>query len=57
MGATSRQKLDDVILRTKFSSLCSTTYNCGVFYGTYADALENDSNASTENDKKKEKGI
>jgi hypothetical protein len=57
MDAASRQKLDDVILRTKFSSLCWTTYNCGVFYGTYAEALENDSNASTENDKKKEKGI
>jgi len=49
MDIASRQKLDDVIVRTKFSSLRWTTDNRGIFYATYAGALENDSTASTEN--------
>ncbi len=52
MDIASRQKLDDVILRTKFSSLRWTKDNRGIFYATYAGALENDSNSSTANDKK-----
>jgi prolyl oligopeptidase len=55
MDIASRQKLDDVILRTKFSSLRWTKDNRGIFYATYAGALENGSNASIANDKKKEK--
>ena len=51
MDVASRQKLDDVIIRTKFSSLRWTTDNRGVFYGTYAGALENDTSASKEKDK------
>jgi len=49
MDIASRQKLDDVIVRTKFSSLRWTTDNRGIFYATYAGALDNNnSTASTE---------
>jgi len=41
MDVASRQKLDDVIIRTKSSSLRWTTDNRGIFYATYADALDN----------------
>jgi uncharacterized membrane protein len=54
MDIASRNKLDDVIIRTKFSSLRWTTDNRGIFYGTYAGALDNvtSSTTSTENGKK-----
>jgi prolyl oligopeptidase len=58
MDIESRKKLDDVIIRTKFSSLRWTTDNRGVFYSTYAGALDNttkDSTASTEKNKDKVK--
>ncbi len=42
IDVASRQKLDDVLVRTKFSSLRWTTDNRGIFYATYAGALEND---------------
>jgi len=42
MDVASRQKLDDVLIRTKFSSLRWTTDNKGIFYATYAGALNND---------------
>ena len=51
MDVASRQKLDDVIIRAKFPSLRWTTDNRGVFYGTYAGALDNDSSASKEKEK------
>jgi hypothetical protein len=41
MDVASRKKLDDVIIRTKFSSLRWTTDNRGIFYSTYAGALDN----------------
>jgi prolyl oligopeptidase PreP (S9A serine peptidase family) len=41
MDVASRQKLDDVIIRTKFASLRWTTDNRGIFYATYAGALDN----------------
>lgn len=41
MDVASRKKLDDVLLRTKFSSLRWTTDSRGIFYATYAGALEN----------------
>lgn len=48
MDVESRKKLDDVITRTKFSSLRWTTDSRGIFYATYAGALEDDSTTSTE---------
>ena len=42
MDIASRQKLNDVITRTKFSSLRWTTDSRGIFYTTYADALDKD---------------
>jgi prolyl oligopeptidase len=52
LDVASRQKLDDVILRTKFSSLRWTTDNRGIFYATYADALENDEKKENDTVKK-----
>ena len=40
LDVASRKKLDDVLLRTKFSSLRWTTDNRGIFYTTYADASD-----------------
>jgi len=54
MDVESRNKLDDIILRTKFSSLRWTTDNRGIFYTTYADVVDNNSTTSTENKKKTE---
>jgi hypothetical protein len=54
MDIASRQKLDDVITRTKFSSLRWTTDSRGIFYATYAGALDNNSTTSTEKEKKTE---
>lgn len=48
MNISSREKLADVISRTKFSSLRWTTDNRGIFYTTYADAPEK--TESTSND-------
>ena len=48
MDIDSREKLPDVITRTKFSSLRWTTDNRGIFYTTYADIVEK--NDSTSND-------
>lgn len=48
MDIASREKLPDVITRTKFSSLRWTTDNRGIFYTTYADKVEK--NESTSND-------
>ena len=48
MDVATRQKLDDVIVRTKFSSLRWTTDNRGIFYATYAGALENDDKKETD---------
>ena len=47
MDVASRKKLDDVITRTKFSSLRWTTDNRGLFYSSYAGALDN---ATSNND-------
>jgi hypothetical protein len=55
MDIASRQKLDDVIVRTKSSSLRWTTDSRGIFYATCGGALDNNTTASTENDKKTEK--
>ena len=52
MDVASRRKLDDVILRTKFSSLRWTTDNRGVFYTTYAGALESANDAVPKRDEK-----
>ncbi|CAF1183506.1 unnamed protein product [Adineta steineri] len=57
MDVASRKKLDDVIIRTRSSSLRWTTDNCGIFYATYAGALDNitsdnDSSTSTNNGEK-----
>ncbi|CAF3974170.1 unnamed protein product, partial [Adineta steineri] len=41
MDIASRKKLDDVITRTKFSSLRWTTDSRGIFYATYAGANDN----------------
>ena len=41
MDVASRHNLDDVLIRTKFSSLRWTTDNRGIFYTTYAGALDN----------------
>jgi hypothetical protein len=54
MDIASRQKLDDVIIRTKFSSLRWTTDSRGIFYATFAGALDNNSTTSTEKEKKTE---
>ena len=51
MDVASRQKLDDVLIRTKFSSLRWTTDSRGVFYGTYAGALDNNSKDPTTTEK------
>ncbi|CAF0956243.1 unnamed protein product [Adineta ricciae] len=42
MDVASREKLDDVIIRTKFASLRWTADNRGIFYSTYAGALDAD---------------
>ncbi|CAF3226968.1 unnamed protein product [Rotaria sp. Silwood2] len=47
MDVATRKKLDDVIIRTKFSSLRWTTDNRGIFYSTYADALNNTTSNNT----------
>jgi prolyl oligopeptidase len=55
MDVASRTKLDDVIIRTKFSSLRWTTDNRGIFYATYAGALDNtpsNNDSTTSTDKK-----
>ncbi|CAF1361850.1 unnamed protein product [Rotaria magnacalcarata] len=57
MDVATRNKLNDVIIRTKFSSLRWTTDNQGIFYSTYAGALDNvtsikDSSHSTEKETK-----
>ena len=52
MDVASRRKLDDVILRTKFSSLRWTTDNRGVFYTTYAGALESGKDTVPKQDEK-----
>lgn len=55
MDIETRKKLDDVIIRTKFSSLRWTTDNRGIFYATYAGALNNnDSTTSTEKKEEQE---
>ena len=59
MDVASRKKLDDVIIRTKFASLRWTTDNRGIFYTTYAGALDNttsndDSTGSATKEKKNE---
>jgi hypothetical protein len=41
MNVASRKKLDDVLIRTKLSSLRRTTDNRGIFYVIYANALDN----------------
>jgi len=55
MDVASRTKLDDVNIRTKFSSLRWTTDNRGIFYATYAGALDNtpsNNDSTTSTDKK-----
>ncbi|CAF5035250.1 unnamed protein product [Rotaria sp. Silwood1] len=53
MDIATRNKLDDVIIRTKFSSLSWTTDNRGIFYTTYAGALNNTNlTNSTKNENK-----
>jgi prolyl oligopeptidase PreP (S9A serine peptidase family) len=53
MDVASRKKLDDVIVRTKFASLRWTTDNRGVFYTTYAGALDNEKKIEDANETKK----
>ncbi|CAF1415204.1 unnamed protein product [Rotaria sordida] len=54
MDVASRNKLDDIIIRTRFSSLHWTTDNRGIFYATYADALKNTTANSTKKENKTE---
>ena len=53
MDIASREKLTDVITRSKFSSLRWTTDNRGIFYTTYADTPQKDE--STSNDPVKQR--
>ncbi|CAF3096281.1 unnamed protein product [Rotaria sp. Silwood2] len=58
MSDASRKKLDDVIIRTKFSSLRWATDNRSIFYATYAGALDNtasNNNSTTSTEKAKDK--
>ncbi|CAF1270240.1 unnamed protein product [Rotaria sordida] len=54
MDVASRNKLDDIIIRTRSSSLQWTTDNRGIFYATYADALKNTTANSTKKENKTE---